>query len=162
MQCIYIICYKRLYSDTHWLYRYLLKLFEHNFHTFINYGTAITEGTHVSNIIYLCSFLPAEKLSEQMNRLSEELIEHKARIFHTHTHTCHTHLLWTMKMHIHVLILWNWTLTFPGIIFRLWGCTHTHTHTQIPTWHFTDLFSRTHISLSLSPQTHCFLRKRNV
>jgi hypothetical protein len=53
MQCIYSICYKRLYSDTHWLYIYLLKLFEHNFHTFINYRAAITEGPHVSNIIYL-------------------------------------------------------------------------------------------------------------
>jgi hypothetical protein len=62
--------------------------------------------------------------------------------------------------------LWNWTSTCHGIILRLWGCTHTHTHThthtQIPTWHFTHLFSRTHISLSLSPQTHCFLTKRNV
>jgi hypothetical protein len=50
---MYIICYKRLYPDTHWSYIYLLKWFQHNFHNFINYRAAITEGMHVSNIIYL-------------------------------------------------------------------------------------------------------------
>jgi hypothetical protein len=160
MLCIYIICYKRLYSDTHWLYRYLLKLFEHNFHTFINYGAAITEGTHVSNIIYLCSFLPAEKLSEQMNRLSQELTEHKARIFHTHTHTRATPIYCERWKCISMFLscgigLWH----FMGLSSDY---EDAHTLTHIPTSRFTHPFSRTHLSLSVSPQTHCSLTQKCI